>query len=88
MGSELHGHLLQFVTELSPSVRKVIQLRHLEDMTTGEAAHILGLADGTVKAHVSRARTKLKQHNARSAIKRRELTQMSDVDGPSENRMR
>ena len=61
IGSELHGHLLQFVTELAPSVRKVIQLRYLEDKTTGEVAHILGLADGTVKSHASRARTKLGQ---------------------------
>ncbi len=61
MNLELHGHLLQFVTELSPCLRKVIQLRHLEDMTTSEAAHILGVTDGTVKAQVSRARTKLKR---------------------------
>ncbi len=59
--SELHGRIMQSVAELPPSLRKVIQLRHLDGLTTAEAAHVLGVADGTVKAHVSRARTKLKR---------------------------
>lgn len=61
MNSELYEHLLQFVSELPPSTRKVIQLRHLEELTTDETAQMLGLAEGTVKSHVSRARTKLKR---------------------------
>lgn len=61
IGSELHRNLMQFVGELSPAMRKVIQLRHLEGLTTSEAAQVLGLADGTVKAQVSRARTRLKR---------------------------
>jgi RNA polymerase sigma-70 factor, ECF subfamily len=59
--SELLGHLMQFVAQLSPSLRKVIQLRHLDGFTTDEAAQTLGLAEGTVKAQVSRARSKLRQ---------------------------
>lgn len=59
--SELHGHFLQFVTELSPSLRKAIELRDLDGLTTSEAARILGVAEGTVKAQVSRARSKLRQ---------------------------
>jgi RNA polymerase sigma-70 factor (ECF subfamily) len=59
--SELFGHLMQFVDELSPSLRKVIQLRHLDGFTTGEAAQIMGVAETTVKAQVSRARSKLRQ---------------------------
>jgi RNA polymerase sigma-70 factor (ECF subfamily) len=59
--SEMHGHFLQFVTELSPSLRKAIELRDLDELTTSEAASILGVAEGTVKAQVSRARSKLKQ---------------------------
>jgi RNA polymerase sigma-70 factor (ECF subfamily) len=59
--SELNGHLMHFVAELPPSLRKAFQLRDLDGMTTSEAAHILGVADVTVKAQVSRARTKLRR---------------------------
>ncbi len=59
--SELHERLMQFVAELSPSLRKVVQLRDLDGLTTHEAAQILGVADVTVKAQVSRARAKLKR---------------------------
>jgi RNA polymerase sigma-70 factor (ECF subfamily) len=59
--SELHRHLMQFVAELSPSLRKAFELRDLDELTTSEAAHILGVAEGTVKAQVSRARAKLRR---------------------------
>jgi RNA polymerase sigma-70 factor (ECF subfamily) len=63
--SELHGNLTQSVMELSPSMRVVIQLCDLDGLTTREAAQVLGLAQGTVKAQVWRARNKLKRivHN-------------------------
>ena len=59
--SELHGHLMHFVEELPPSLSKAFQLRDLDGMTTSEAAHILGVADVTVKAQVSRARARLRR---------------------------
>jgi RNA polymerase sigma-70 factor (ECF subfamily) len=59
--SDLRRHLVQFVTELSPSLRKAIQLRDLDGLTTSEAAHVLGVSEGTVKAQVSRGRSKLKR---------------------------
>jgi len=59
--SELRGCLMQFLSELSPPLRKAYQLRELDGLTTREAAHILGVADGTVKAQLARARTKLKR---------------------------
>jgi RNA polymerase sigma-70 factor (ECF subfamily) len=59
--SELYGHLMHFVEELSPSLRKVLQLRDLDGLTTSEAAQILGVADVTVKTQVSRARAKLRR---------------------------
>jgi RNA polymerase sigma-70 factor (ECF subfamily) len=61
MWSELHGHFLAFLAELSPTLRKTIQLRGMEGMSTSEVADVLGVSQGTVKANVSRARTKLKQ---------------------------
>ena len=57
--AELHKHLMQFVEELSPSLRRAFQLRDLDGLTTNEAAHVLGVVDGTVKAQVARARAKL-----------------------------
>jgi RNA polymerase sigma-70 factor (ECF subfamily) len=59
--SEMHGHLMNLVAELSPPLRKAFQLRELDGLTTSEAAHILGVADGTVKAQLARARTKLRR---------------------------
>ena len=58
--SELHEHLMKFVEELPPSLGKAIKLRDLDGLTTSEAAQILGVADVTVKAQVSRARAKLR----------------------------
>lgn len=59
--SELRGKLMQSVMGLSPSLRKVIQLCDLDGLTTREAAQVLGLAQGTVKAQVWRARIQLKR---------------------------
>jgi RNA polymerase sigma-70 factor (ECF subfamily) len=57
--AELHEHLMQFVEKLSPPLRRAFQLRDLDGLSTSEAAHILGVVDGTVKAQVARARAKL-----------------------------
>jgi RNA polymerase sigma-70 factor (ECF subfamily) len=59
--TELRGRLMQYVMKLSPSLRKVLQLRDLDGLTTSEVASIMGVSRGTVKAQASRARTKLKQ---------------------------
>jgi len=58
--SELHTNLLRFVTQLSPPLRKAFQLRELDGLSTSEAARVLGVADGTVKAQLARARAKLR----------------------------
>jgi RNA polymerase sigma-70 factor, ECF subfamily len=57
--AELRERLMQFAEELSPTLRRAFQMRDLDGLTTGEAAQILGVADGTVKSQVARARTKL-----------------------------
>jgi RNA polymerase sigma-70 factor, ECF subfamily len=67
--SELHGHLAQYVKELSPSLRTAIQLRDLDGLTTSEAAQILGVPEGTIKARVWRARAQLKR-NAKLGLRR------------------
>ncbi len=57
--SELSARLTELVTQLSPPLRKAFQLRDVDGLTTSEAARILGVADGTVKAQLARARAKL-----------------------------
>jgi len=59
--SDLHGHLMQFVGQLPPLLRKAIQLRDFDGLTTTEAAQVLRVPEGTIKARVSRARSQLKQ---------------------------
>ena len=59
--SELYEHLMQCVEELPPASRYAFQLRDMDGLTTSETAQILGVADVTVKAHVSRARAKLRR---------------------------
>jgi RNA polymerase sigma-70 factor (ECF subfamily) len=58
--SELHGHPMHSVMELSPSLRKTIQLFYLDGLSTREVAHALGVPQGTAKARISRARSQLK----------------------------
>jgi RNA polymerase sigma-70 factor (ECF subfamily) len=57
--AELRDLLVQSAEELSPTLRRAFQLRDLDGLSIEEAAQILGVADGTVKAQVARARTKL-----------------------------
>jgi RNA polymerase sigma-70 factor, ECF subfamily len=52
---------MQIVGDLSPSLRKAVQLRDFEEMSTSEAAEILGVPEGTIKSWVSRARLRLKR---------------------------
>jgi RNA polymerase sigma-70 factor, ECF subfamily len=59
--SELNTRLRRLVAQLSPRLRKTFQLRELEGLSTSEAAHILGVPEGTVKAQLARARAKLRQ---------------------------
>jgi len=50
---------MPLLKELSPSLRRAFQLRDLDGLTTREAAQVLGVVDGTVKAQIARARAKL-----------------------------
>jgi RNA polymerase sigma-70 factor, ECF subfamily len=59
--SELKTRLRQLAAQLSPPLRRAFQLRDLDGLTTSEAANLLGVADGTVKAQLARARAKLRQ---------------------------
>ena len=58
--------LTQLLTRLSPSLRTTFQLREMDGLTIREAAHVLGVPEGTVKARLARARIKLRQLMQRS----------------------
>jgi RNA polymerase sigma-70 factor, ECF subfamily len=57
--AELRGYIVEAVAQLSPSLQRTYQLCGLDGLSLKEAAHTLGLAEGTVKAQMSRARAKL-----------------------------
>lgn len=58
---ELSRRLAHFQTELTPSLRRAFQLRDVDGLSIREAARILGVPLGTVKAQSARARKKLRQ---------------------------
>jgi DNA-directed RNA polymerase specialized sigma24 family protein len=45
--SELHEHLMQVVGELPPQMRRALQLRDFEEMSTSKAAEISGSSGGS-----------------------------------------
>jgi RNA polymerase sigma-70 factor, ECF subfamily len=49
------------VNELTPGMRKAIQLRELGELSTGETARVMGLSVGAVKARVFHGRRKLRK---------------------------
>jgi RNA polymerase sigma-70 factor (ECF subfamily) len=59
--TELHERVRQLSTQLSTPLRRAFQLRDLDGLTTQEAALILGVPTGTVKAQLTRARAKLQE---------------------------
>jgi RNA polymerase sigma-70 factor (ECF subfamily) len=77
---------MQFVAELSPSLRKAFELRDLEELTTSEAADILGVPEGTVKAQVSRARAKLRRLMRRALRTQSGPTPMGTVSPAAEKK--
>jgi RNA polymerase sigma-70 factor (ECF subfamily) len=59
-GVELEAIVERSIAELEPEFREVLILRDVEDMSYEEIAEITGLADGTVKSRIHRARLQLK----------------------------
>ncbi|MDH4146798.1 MAG: RNA polymerase sigma factor [Acidimicrobiia bacterium] len=55
-----HGDLAGALASLSPELRAVVQATVLDGLTTKEAAQLLGIARGTVKSRMSRARVELR----------------------------
>jgi RNA polymerase sigma-70 factor (ECF subfamily) len=57
--SEARDRLVNGVKQLSPTLRRAFELRDMDGLTTKEAARVLGVPEGTVKARLSRARARL-----------------------------
>ena len=58
--AELVAHVRTAIEELAPVQRTVLTMYHLEEMSIGEIAMIVGLPEGTIKSHLFRARARLR----------------------------
>ena len=57
--SEVRDRVVNGISQLSPTLRRALQLRDIDGLTTKEAALVLGVPQGTLKAQLARARTQL-----------------------------
>jgi RNA polymerase sigma-70 factor, ECF subfamily len=57
---EARDRLAEGIQRLSPKLRRVFQLRDIDGLTTKEAAHVLSVPQGTVKARLARAHARLR----------------------------
>jgi RNA polymerase sigma-70 factor (ECF subfamily) len=57
--------LAEGIKHLPPQERAAVTLCSIEGLSTSQAAEILGLAEGTVRSHLSLARTRLKEYVGR-----------------------
>ncbi len=64
-GYQLELIVKQSIAELEPDFREALVLRDVEDLTYDEIAEITGLAEGTVKSRIHRARVMLKEKVSR-----------------------
>ena len=58
--NELAERAMRFMIQISPTLRKTFQLRDVYGLSIRDTAKILGVPNGTVKAHTARARAKLR----------------------------
>jgi RNA polymerase sigma-70 factor (ECF subfamily) len=56
--------VLAAVARLPKAERRVVELCLLGDLSTSDAAEVLGVAESTVRAHVSRARARLREETS------------------------
>ncbi len=87
--AEARDRLVEGAKQLSPRLRKAFQLRDIDGLTTKEAALVLGVPQGTVKAQLARARAKLAGIIRAKPVRQRSRTGSLRVAvsgiGPSEN---
>jgi len=59
-GAELTNHVREALEKLSPTLRMPVVLYDLEGLAYAEVAEVLGIAEGTVKSRIHRARQALR----------------------------
>ena len=59
-----YGDLAGALERLSPELRAVLQATAIDGLTTKEAAHLLGIPQGTVKTRLVRAKVRLREELA------------------------
>jgi RNA polymerase sigma-70 factor, ECF subfamily len=72
--AQARDQLVEGARQLSPKLRRTLLLRDIDGLTTKEAAFVLGVPHGTVKAQLSRARAKLARSAHLKSITRRSRT--------------
>lgn len=65
LNDELRGQLEAAIATLPESLRVVVELRDIEELTTEETAAQLGISPGAVKVRLHRARLRLREALAR-----------------------
>jgi RNA polymerase sigma factor (sigma-70 family) len=63
-GEQRLREVLAAVARLPKAERRVVELCLLGDLSTSDAAEVLGIAESTVRAHVSRARARLREETS------------------------
>jgi RNA polymerase sigma-70 factor (ECF subfamily) len=77
---ELAERLADATTQLSPTLRKVFQLRDLDGLGISETAYLLGVPGGTVKAQLSRGRVRLREIVRKSLRGNRDAIRSTSAD--------
>ena len=72
--NELAERAMRFTILISPTLRGAFQLRDVYGLSIRDTAKILGLPNGTVKAHTARARAKLRLLMQNSVGRKRKRT--------------
>lgn len=68
MGNELERAMQRALGDLDPEHREVVVLRDIENLSYEEIGEITGLAAGTVKSRLFRARTALKEQLSKQYV--------------------
>ena len=70
-GKEARVLLTKAIDRLGPLYAEVLHMFHVQELSAKEAARILGVPVGTVKARLHRARSRLSRHLQSVLVRRR-----------------